>query len=193
GGAKEDHFLGVAFDRNGNIYASGYAETDNSTDCSVVNIACGNAHAVEQDVCNCSITGSGEVHGDIILVNFNNDLTSKIWGTYLGATECNGHDGTERAHAITVDYKFNVYQIGTIGGNADNLHKGAGVFQKYKFDNAGDDDAFLAKWDSGGHLIWLTYYGGDNTERGRDVKTDDSGAVYMLGHIQTTCNPCAVG
>lgn len=45
-----------------------------------------------------------------------------------------------------------------------------------------NSDAYLAKWDLNGQLIWSTYYGGDGAEHSPRIKTDSRGDIYILGH-----------
>ncbi len=52
----------------------------------------------------------------------------------------------------------------------------------------GSTDAFLAKFDSDGVLIWGTYYGGSSFDRGRSCITDRSGNVYLAGFTESTSN-----
>lgn len=186
GGNRNDYFLGVAFDRLGNLYASGQASSSPTTDSSNVVYLNPVAHSVEQTEC----YANGD-HGDVLLVKFKNDLSAKMWGTFLG--DVNGN-GNERGHNLTVDYNFNVYQIGTVSGDDQLLpvagHNDANVFQPCKFNiSDNNNDAFVVKWDSAGRLTWMTYFGGDGAERGRGIKTDDAGYIYALGFINTTCNP----
>jgi hypothetical protein len=54
---------------------------------------------------------------------------------------------------------------------------------------------FLLNGDLTGNMssanTWFTFYGGDDNERGRDVKTDDAGKDYFAGHTQS--DACSSG
>ena len=58
---------------------------------------------------------------------------------------------------------------------------------------AGEDDAFVAKLDPEGRLVWATYLGGDLPDGGTDVEVDDSGNVYVTGYTFSKTFPVTVG
>ncbi|MFH1005419.1 MAG: SBBP repeat-containing protein, partial [Bacteroidota bacterium] len=47
-------------------------------------------------------------------------------------------------------------------------------------------DAFLVKFDANGNRLWATYYGGTNTDHGKNVATDALGNVYLSGYTEST-------
>ncbi len=47
-------------------------------------------------------------------------------------------------------------------------------------------DAFLAKLDVDGTLLWHTFLGGNDYDWGRSISMDDNGNVYMVGHSYST-------
>src|SRR4030095_13819633 len=51
--------------------------------------------------------------------------------------------------------------------------------------NGGAVDAFLAKFDTTGQLIWSTYYGGAWADRARGVGCDQVGNVYLSGFTES--------
>ena len=50
----------------------------------------------------------------------------------------------------------------------------------------GSSDAFVAKLDSGGNLLWSTFLGGNSTDFGGGIAVDSSGNVYAVGYSQST-------
>jgi hypothetical protein len=76
------------------------------------------------------------------------------------------------------------YVVGTMTEAFESLAKGD-VFQTIK---GGSGDAFLSQWNSTGTLNWLTFYGGGEYERGRDVKTDLLGNIYFCGKTTASTN-----
>lgn len=50
---------------------------------------------------------------------------------------------------------------------------------------AGDFDAFIAKFDGAGNLNWARQLGGFGEESGIDLKVDKAGAVYSNGIFRT--------
>ncbi len=115
------------------------------------------------------------------LVKFNAE-GQRIWGTYFGGTSFDNGWG------CTVDPQDNVYLAGSansIDGIAFNAHQeenGGGMW-----------DAFLAKFNSGGTLLWSTFYGGSATESGFACATDLAGNVYLTGHSGSPDNISHLG
>ena len=110
---------------------------------------------------------------DAFVAKFNSS-GSRQWGTYFGST------GFEILYSCDVDDSLNVYVAGHT--NSTSGISTAGAYQEYN--NGGQYDAILAKFDKTGKLSWATYYGGQARERGEECAVDDSGFVYLAG--QTT-------
>lgn len=49
-------------------------------------------------------------------------------------------------------------------------------------------DAFIAKTDSNGNIIWGTYYGGSNTDVIHDIVIDNDNNIYITGYTNSTSN-----
>jgi hypothetical protein len=88
------------------------------------------------------------------------------WNTFIGGTN------NEGGNSITTDSSGNVYIVGdcyeTSWGTPVNGHSG-----KW--------DAFVAKLDASGTVLWHTYIGGSGHDYGYDITTDGSGNVYITG------------
>jgi hypothetical protein len=52
--------------------------------------------------------------------------------------------------------------------------------------NAGLEDAFLARFDSAGALLWATYFGGPDVERAISLCLDASGNIYISGRTSSS-------
>lgn len=98
------------------------------------------------------------------------DPAVRAWGTYYGDL------GGDLAYCCTKDGTGNIYLSGcTDSGTAiatGGSHQSA---------LGGLKDAFLAKFDSTGVLIWATYYGGAGQEIGYSCTTDQDLNVFMAG------------
>lgn len=57
----------------------------------------------------------------------------------------------------------------------------------------GEEDAFVAKLDPDGNVVWLTYLGGDLPDSGTDVEIDASGDVYVTGYTFSDSFPVTEG
>lgn len=93
-----------------------------------------------------------------------------------------GASGEDRGNGICTDKSGNAYVTGYYSGTSDfdpsNL--------TYNLTAVGDYDAFVAKYDSTGKLIWAKSIGGKFKEEGYSVQTDDMGNVFVAGKFQDT-------
>jgi hypothetical protein len=96
-----------------------------------------------------------------------------IWNTFLG--NGTGNLGTGAA-AVAVDVIGNVYVTGF-----SNATWGSPI-QTF----GGVNDAFAAKLDSSGNLIWSTFLGGGPDDSGTGIAVDGSGSVYIAGYSSGT-------
>ncbi len=91
--------------------------------------------------------------------------------TYLGGA------GYDRAQGCAVDSAGYIYVHGNT--HSDDLPATSGVLQAAY---GGNQDAFVAKVAPGGRrLVWLTYLGGSQEDRGYGVRVDAAGFVYVVG------------
>jgi hypothetical protein len=100
----------------------------------------------------------------------NGNLT---WHTFLGGS------GDDYGRAIAVDSIGNVYICGdsSASWHGDSLPRRAF--------SAVADDAFAAKLDNDGNLVWSTFLGGNNQDSGYGIAVDSSGNVYACGFGQS--------
>jgi hypothetical protein len=93
-----------------------------------------------------------------------------LWNTFLGS----GND--DRGYGIALDNSGNMYIIGysnTSWGSPLNAHSGG-------------NDAFVAKLDNSGNLVWNTFLGGEDEDYGYDIESDSTGNVYVTGESDAT-------
>ncbi len=116
--------------------------------------------------------GLGALNSDLVI-----DPTPNLgWGTFYGGT------GADIGQGIAVDASENVYMTGYTA-SASSIAT-SGVYQTTY--GSGGDDAFLAKFNSSGAILWATYYGGSAVDIGYSVATDASGNIYMTGYTQSS-------
>ncbi len=89
------------------------------------------------------------------------------WNTFLGGTS------TDQGYGIAVDGSGNVYIAGV------SLATWGSPFRNY---SGGNGDAFAAKLDSSGNLMWNTFLGGSEQDVGHGIAVDDGGSVYVVGY-----------
>ncbi|SCY90360.1 DUF7948 domain-containing protein [Flavobacterium caeni] len=125
-----------------------------------------------------TIASTAVVEGTVLrfdVADYNQSQTLTIdpvvgWATYYGGL------GTEVGTSVVVDASNNIYLSGYTNSDT-NI-----AFGGYQNSLAsGNYDAFLAKFNASGTLLWATYYGGTGTDKGNAVALDPSGNVYMAG------------
>jgi hypothetical protein len=89
-----------------------------------------------------------------------------LWLKSLGTTS------RDIAHSAAPDNFGSVYIAGRTEGLLGDT-------------SGGSSDAFLAKYDAGGNLLWLSQWGGPLREDGIAVATDSFGNAYLAGAIST--------
>ncbi len=159
GGKGNDLISGLTFisnDGTGAIYALGNTTSDTG-------IATPSAFKT---------TYSGKT--DAMLLKFDTS-GNRVWGTYFG-----GENG-ELPYCINQDGKKNIY----ISGSTSSTNQIASI-DAYQKTLAGSSDAFIAKFNSGGSLLWSTYFGGDKLERPKAAAADTFGNIYLSGSTQST-------
>jgi gliding motility-associated-like protein len=163
GGDRRDIGTSCATDVTGNIYLTGYTTSG-------YNIATEGTHKPFHTYA-----------FDAFLVKFN-PTGGRIWGTYYGGQY------NDMPTNCLMDISGNII----ISGNtvSDNMIATDNSFQE---NFGGDQDAFLAKFNPSGHLIWGTYYGGSGTENGVGCSVDNLGNIFLSGCTNSSENISTLG
>jgi predicted outer membrane repeat protein len=142
-----------SIDASGNVYLSGYT-----------NSASGLATTGSLQ------TSNGGGMEDAYIVKFNSAGT-RLWATYYGGP------GWDDAVACAADAAGNAYLLGW-----SNSTSGIATTGSHQAANAGNTDAFLAKFSSTGTRSWSTYYGGASVDYPSDLVIDGSGNIIVSGY-----------
>ena len=148
GGTYWDKGNAIAVDGNGNVYVVGYSSSTWGSP--------QRAFGSGEDAFAAKLDSKGQL----------------VWNTFLGGA---GYDG---GRAIAVDGNGNAYVAGRSSatwGSPQRLFMGA---SDYPF---GGGDAFAAKLDNNGNLVWNTFLGGTDIDYGLAISVDSSGNVYVAG------------
>jgi hypothetical protein len=114
---------------------------------------------------------SGYFVGDLLgnIGGFNDAFVAKyddhgnfLWARQLGTTTF------DQSNGVSADGFGNVYITGWTNGSLGGP-------------SAGNHDAFVAKYDAAGSLVWLQQLGTTGTDRGQSVSSDGLGNVYVTG------------
>jgi len=154
GGSFNDVGYGIATDSNGNVWATGY------------------------------VLGNIDIDGD-----GNNDLTSNgardsyvakfdSNGTLLFALSVGGVSNDE-GYGIATDSDGNAWATGFFSANIDIDGDG-----NDDLTSNGDQDTYVAKFDSNGNLLEALNIGGSSSDQGEDIATDSNGNVWATGRFE---------
>ena len=93
-----------------------------------------------------------------------------LWNTFLGGTSIDG------GYGIAVDGSGDIYVTGYSYAS----------WGKPKISFKGNCDAFAAKLNSKGKLLWNTFMGGSDLDIGNNVTLDGNGNIYIVGDSYST-------
>ncbi|MBI3415202.1 MAG: SBBP repeat-containing protein [Verrucomicrobia bacterium] len=89
-----------------------------------------------------------------------------------------GGVGVVIGNAIAVDTDGNCFVTGLFSIRAS--------FDAATFTALGGQDAFLAKYNAAGKLLWARQFGGTGADAGQAIAVDHAGACYVTGYFQNT-------
>ncbi|HEV2349102.1 MAG TPA: SBBP repeat-containing protein [Terriglobia bacterium] len=166
GGSNQDVIASIAVDSLGNAYVTG------STYSSDFPTTTGAFQAA---------FGGGT---DAFVTKLSLDGSALVYSTYLGG---NSYD---LGNGIAVDSFGSVYVTGY--AESANFPTTAGAFQTTF--GGGVSNAFVTKLNpTGSALVYSTYLGGSNIDRGDRIALDSSGNAYVTGDAESTNFPTTAG
>ena len=117
---------------------------------------------------------------DAFVTKLKGDGSALVFSTYLGGSR--GDDGQD----LAVDGEGNIYVIGVTDSidfpTANPLQAAnAGYDDPNVFNFQKAYDAFVAKYNASGALLYSTYFGGSANDFGRAISLDEAGRIYLLG------------
>lgn len=156
GGSLDDEGNSIALDTLGNAYITGFTSSPN------YDITAGAFQT----------TKSGSTN--VFVTKLNSIGTALIYSTYIGG-------GDDVGYSIALDAFSNAYITGNTQSSNYDITAGA-----YQTTFAGYSDVFITKLNSAGTaLIYSTYLGGSNYEKGRSIALDAFGNAYITGYTQS--------
>lgn len=159
GGSGDDCAYSCSLDFSGNIYMCGYSGSS-------ANISTAGTHQT-------SLSGGPN---DAMLVKFNASGV-RLWGTYYGGSS------NDFSYQCITDATGNVI---ITGSTQSTLSISTPLSQQTL--HGGNYDAFLAKFNISGSILWGTYAGGSAIDYGYSCSMDPSGNIYLAGSSQSTNN-----
>jgi hypothetical protein len=167
GGASTDHGAAIAVDSSGTVYVTGSTWS--------ANFPLENAF---------QSTLGGRCNAFIARLAANGNAL--LFSTYLGGSGCTfGYP--ETGQGIALDAQGDAYVAGITSSSDFPL---ANAIQPQL---EGSQDAFVAKVNSSGALLFSTYMGGSGVDFGNAIALDASGSVYVVGYTYSTDFPVTAG
>ena len=162
GGASEEICAGIAADTSGNVYAVGVTGSEDfrTTDVS-------------------PLYGGGLC--DAFLAKIRTNGSSLAYSRFVGGS------GSEGSMAVVLDPSGNAYVAGGTGSsdfptvNPIQADFRGGVAPDPPYSLLGPGDAFVAQFDTGGAMIFGTYFGGTGAEAATGIALGAPGSVYVMG------------
>ena len=112
---------------------------------------------------------------DVFLAKFNSAGALK-WATYYGG------DQYDASSCLVTDIYGNIY----LTGGTKSSYPGIATSGAYKSSYVYDYDAFIAKFNESGNLVWGSYYGGDGKDYAYDICLNKSGNLLVTGNTYST-------
>ncbi|MBI2207013.1 MAG: SBBP repeat-containing protein [Candidatus Rokubacteria bacterium] len=176
GGADDDSGKGVAVDAEGNAYVTGTTLSSNFP---------GPGMAAAGKVPPALVPGASfDAFVAKLAVDPTTFAVSLSYASYFGGTD------SDSGNAIAVDAAGNAYVTG--GTKSDAVNEGfpitTGAFDKTCGTDGlcdGEQDAFVAKFDAGGSLLYSSYLGGGQHDAGYAIAVDAAGNAYVTGGTYT--------
>ncbi|NJM79146.1 MAG: T9SS type B sorting domain-containing protein [Flavobacterium sp.] len=102
---------------------------------------------------------------------------NRVWGTFYGG------NSIDKINGVKVDYQNNILVTGETY-SATNIST-TGTFKQ---NLSGFADAFIAKFNSNGILVWGSYFGGEADDYSFDIDVDSSNNAYIVGTTRSYNN-----
>ncbi len=161
GGSGFDEGNGIAVDSLGNAYATGSTVSTNFPTSNPLQASNGGGF-------------------DAFVTKLNTAGSALVYSTYLG-----GNSDFDQGFGIAVDSLGNAYATGFTAST--NFPTSSNPFQG---SNGGSGDAFVTKLNAAGSaLVYSTYLGGSDFDKGFGIAVDSLGNAYVTGFTLSTNFP----
>ncbi len=153
GGGGPDCGRNITVDASGNVYVTGETWSYN----------------FPKSFAACESEMKEARYPDVFITKIDTSGNNLVYSTYLGGSN------DDAGRGIAVDTSGNAYITGVT--NSHNFPTVSAISTS----KAGESDAFVAKLDASGNLIYSTYLGGSGFDWGHGIAIDASGNAYVTG------------
>jgi hypothetical protein len=160
GGSGTDQGFAIAVDGGGNAYVTGSTTSTEST----FPVAVGPG-----------LTSGGG--GDAFVAKVNASGTALAYCGYISGS------GNDCGRGIAVDGGGNAYVTGSTSSTESTFPVAVGPDLTW---NGGNYDAFVAKVNASGALVYCGYIGGSGSDYGRGIAVDGKGSTYLTGYTDSS-------
>ncbi|ELS01647.1 Beta-propeller repeat protein [Xenococcus sp. PCC 7305] len=196
-----DSATGVATDLGGNVYISGFTNGISDEANGGGSVAWVTKYDVQGNLLwNQQLDASGseisagvttDIHGNFYISGDTTRSNSENTNAWVAKYDAEGNllwnqqlDSAEAefdySQAVTTDLSGNVYIAGGTNGSIDR-------------GNAGLNDAWVAKYDGEGNLLWTEQLGTVGNDAAEGITTDSEGNVYISGFTNETLGEANAG
>ncbi len=161
GSGSTDDGLGIATDIMGNVFVTGYFQDSADFD---------------PGPGTQTLTATGDK--DIYILNLDGS-GNFVWAKQVGGT------GADAGNDINIDISGGIYVTGYFSGFSVDFDPDTGITN---LTGHGNEDIFVAKYDSVGSLSWARSMGSSATDMGNAIITDIMGDVYSTGLFKGICD-----
>jgi hypothetical protein len=175
GGSTDDGATSLAVDAAGHVYLTGFTDSTNFPT---------TTNALYQNIGGSYGATFRSYPVDAFVAELNSSGSNLVYSTYLGGS------GMDSGQGIAVDPAGAAYITGVT--YSSNFPTAYALQRKLACTNSiyFNANAFIAKIGPGGSpLVYSTYFGGTNFDRGQSIARDTNGFVYVAGYTASTNFP----
>ncbi|MEM3062202.1 MAG: hypothetical protein QW303_01460 [Nitrososphaerota archaeon] len=116
---------------------------------------------------------------DAFVVKYDGVTGKVFWTTNISGPK------TEKGNGVSIDRLGNIVVTGSYSSDPAFVHNASDSTQKHILKNGGMEDAFIAKYDPNGNVLWTARIAGGGQEQGIGVATDLNNNVVVTGQYSS--------
>jgi hypothetical protein len=162
GGSIVDEGQSISVDSSGNVYVTGYYDSDPL-----------NVYSQNNTTPATQLSNSGS--RDVFIAKYDTNGVAQ-WAARVAGS------GYDYGSGISVDSSGNVYITGYYDNGPLNVYSQGSTTPATQLSNSGNGDVFIAKYDTNGVVQWAARAAGSDNDYGYGISVDGTGNVYVTGN-----------